>query len=216
MEKAESVNDCLLFSKKRLEEFKSLNNGDVSGTDPKFRQQLLREFFFHLVIAIELLTQAINIARKIYIDAEDVSVKNVILKLDPNDPVRIILDKLHPKTRFEKIPRDPYSEEGCHFRILLYRNIIAHEMNFPFRFNLDVQSGKRTFNLLLDPRDKDTIASIKPGIEEMNYFWQLVNDKCQNIIALLPQDQPSNGLNGSAVFCLSSLFLLMYSLIMVR
>ena len=34
--------------------------------------------------------------------------------------------------------------------------------------------------------------------------------------ALLPQDQPSNGLNGSAVFCLSSLFLLMYSLIMVR
>jgi hypothetical protein len=43
--------------------------------------------------------------------------------VNPGDSVRIILDWLHPKTRFLKIPAAPYQDEGCHFKILLYRNI---------------------------------------------------------------------------------------------
>jgi hypothetical protein len=67
----EAVNDRLLFAKRRLKELERLNNGDIAGADPKDRQQLIQEFFFHLVGSIEFLAQVINNSLKLLIRARE-------------------------------------------------------------------------------------------------------------------------------------------------
>jgi hypothetical protein len=60
----ESTLNRLDSAKKRLIELKQLNNGNIAGANGRERQQLIQEFFFHLVGSIDfLLTAAENTAR---------------------------------------------------------------------------------------------------------------------------------------------------------
>ena len=175
------VRNCLKFSKRRLDDLSMLGGVDFGIVHEIERQQPLQEFFFHLVGAIEFLAQTINDARQLIRGEEDVTPGEVCRKLATNDPLRTIFGHLSTQTRHKPLPKDPYSEEGSHFRIILLRNRVCHHGRHPFHFR---QGSEPPCSLFLDPRDRqEKEGSYKPAIEELTLFWQLVNDKCELILS---------------------------------
>ena len=181
----QSVMDRLDFAKIRLTDLEALarNGEDLGGADPKKRQQFIQEFFFHLLGATEFLAQVVNTSKSLGIDIEEVTINRVCNTLK-NDPIKTILEELHPSTRNQSLPPDPYpySDEGCHFRIVVYRNRVCHHGDNPFCFR--VGSSPST-SLFLDPRDTNRRASNESAIRELNHFYDLVNAKCQQVLAML-------------------------------
>ena len=181
------VENRLFFAKRRLEEFELLNNGDIAGADVRDRQQLVQEFFFHLVGAIYFLMPLINNSRNLGLLNDLTTPRAVYDKLGASDPIKPILNKLYPRigrgSNIRPLPRNPYSDEGCHFRILIYRHWITHEKRNPWHFRV---SDPRS-SLQIDLRDKQRPrpASSKSVFEELNTFWKLVNTKIQDIIQYL-------------------------------
>ena len=116
MEVKRHVRHRLLFAKRRLDELTRLGGpeGDLGTVSEVERQQPLQEFFFHLVGAIEFLSQNVNDTRgRLITDEEDVTPGAVCQRLPAGDTIRTTLSKLHPKTRSEPLPEDPYSEDAC-------------------------------------------------------------------------------------------------------
>jgi hypothetical protein len=184
-----TVIDRLDFAKRRLADLEELarNGEDLSGADTKERQQLIQEFFFNLVGAIEFLAQAVNTSKTLEINTEEVTIPKVCNKLKADDPIKSILKMLHPKTRGIPLPNDPYSEEGCHFRIFVYRNRVCHHGHNPFHFRVYIggPNEEPSTSLVLDPRKRSLGASKESAISELNHFYKLVYDKCQNVLAML-------------------------------
>jgi len=193
MSSEEFISDCLSFANKRLNEFENLNKGNLAGADRKVREQLFREFFFHLVSAIDFLVQFINSKRNLCFRKKDVKVldvKSKLKKLNPADPIIPILDIIYPKIDDNNLPPDPYSELGCHTRIIIYRNFITHRSHNPICFRTITNTVHLYFypnniNFLLDPNDKGSNVSDKTAIDEMHSFYQLLKDKCEKAIILI-------------------------------
>jgi len=181
MNDTRGVRNRLVFAKRRLDELTAMGGGDFGIVPETERQQPLQEFLFHLVGAVEFLAQAINDARKLINNEEDVTPRKLCQKLPAGDPLGPILGILHPQTRGKQLPTDPYSEEGSHFRVILLRNRVCHHGRNPFHF----RPGSETpCSLFLDPRDRQEKAgSHKPAIAELTLFWELVADKCEHILS---------------------------------
>lgn len=177
----EAVNDRLFFAKRRLKELERLNNGDLAGAQHRDRQQLIQEFFFHLVGAVDFLAQAVNVSKNLGMNIEDVNVSSVCdeLKKQNKNSISGLLEQLHPITRRRPLPPDPYSDEGCHFRILLLRNCACHQRDYPFFFRV---GSTPPSSLVIDPRDIHSAGSKESVIDELNHFWKLVDDKCQQVL----------------------------------
>jgi len=132
----ELVIDRLLFAKKRLNQLKRLNNGDLAGSDVKERQQLIQEFFFHLVGSTDFLLQLINHEKGLGISVGKINTRKISDSLSNSDPLKNLIEQLHPDTRQSHFPSNPYSDIGCHFRIILFRNQVCHRGNNPFHFRI--------------------------------------------------------------------------------
>jgi hypothetical protein len=188
---AHPVHDRLYFAERRLNDLRTLNNGDLGGAPHRERQPLLQEFFFHLCGAIDFLAQEVNKVRRLGLDQEEVSVSEVCQKLagtNPEDPIKSVLAQLHPTTRNKPLPNDPYSDEGSHFRIMLIRNFVSHIRHNPLNMNVYVGGpGAPSANLLLDPRlphvpqDQRT-PSNREVFEELALFLDLVMCKCDLVL----------------------------------
>lgn len=137
---AEDVRERLSFARRRKEELIGLNGGDLPGADPHFRQQLVQEFFFHLVGAIEVLAQLVNEARNLGLGVEDASSKEVIKRLLQADVLRAPFALLYANTR-ERAPSNPYSDEGLIYRIWNYRHQVTHRRRQPFQFNIGISTA---------------------------------------------------------------------------
>jgi hypothetical protein len=192
MSSPDAVNDRLSFAWRRLKDIEELtrDDEDLGGADPKERQQLIQEFFFHLLGATEFLAQVVNTSKSLGIDREDVTINRVCDKLskkDPNDPIKTVLEKLHPLTSKPPLPSNPYSDEGCHYRIVVYRNRVSHHGNSPFCFRAYIGSPNELppTSLFLDPRYRKLGASKESAISELNRFHDLVKAKCQQVLAML-------------------------------
>ena len=181
MDDKRGVRNRLLFAKQRLDDLSKLGGGDFSIVPEIERQQPIQEFFFHLVGAIEFLAQTINDARRLGIDEEDVTPDRVCKKLSNGDPIRAIISQLYPKTRRQPLPKDPYSEEGTLFRVILFRNRVCHHGRNPFHFR---RGSEPPCSLFLDPRDRQDKGSCKPAIEELKLFWSVVNNRCEQILSI--------------------------------
>ena len=182
MDDKRGVRNRLLFAKQRLDDLSKLGGGDFGIVPEIKRQQPIQEFFFHLVGAIEFLAQTINDTRKLISNEEDVTPRAICQALPDGDPVKGILSKLHPQTRGKSLMEDPYSEEASHFRIILLRNRVCHHGRNPFHFR---PGSDPPCSLFLDPRDRrEKEGSYKPAIEELSHFWELVNDKCEQILLI--------------------------------
>jgi len=179
------VDDRLFFAKRRLEDLNRLeqsHGGELGTASPRDRQQLAQEFFFHLVGAVEFLAQVVNRSKDLKIPIECVAPREVCKKLGCNDPIGELLNKLHPATRNKPLPQDPYSEEGCHFRILVMRHRVCHHNHNPFHFRV---GSMLLTSLSVDPRNRSLGTSKKSALDELHHFWELVNGKCQYILRQL-------------------------------
>jgi hypothetical protein len=173
------VEDRLFVAEKRLRELEALNGGSLAGASHRDRQALVQEFFFHLTGAIEFLAQEINLKKSLGLLEHQVTPKSVAELLDAADPIRKVLLELHPDTKGQ-LPADPYSEDGSHFRIIVFRNFVTHIRHNPFFFRL---GSFPAASLRLDPRlpadHPGGNGSIRPVFEDLELFHQLVLQKCR-------------------------------------
>lgn len=177
MSSKEAVRDRLDFAERRLDDLRALNGGDLAGAADSDRQQLIQEYFFHLVGAIDFLAQSINVAREL--DLDHVNVPNVAKQLSDDDPLTKVLNEVHPRWR-NALPDDPYSDDASFLRILKLRHHVCHRGHNPFVFRLG--SGTRA-SLVLDPIDSQ--PSDRPVLEELRRFLDLLRKKCTIAFELL-------------------------------
>lgn len=212
---AEEVRERLGSARRRKEELLALNGGDLPGADPLYRQQLVQEFFFHLVGAIDVLAQLVNEARNLGLDVEDASVSRVIQKLPQGDGLRAALAALYANTRRGRsVPIDLYSDEGIIYRIWNYRHQVTHRRRQPFQFNVeigtaidfgpglrgrwrefrhrrnpapDTQARGRSAHLILDPREPPGVrtASMYSVPDELERMLELTSTRCDDALALI-------------------------------
>jgi hypothetical protein len=183
------VHDRLCFAERRLNDLRSLNGGAIGGAPHRERQPLLQEFFFHLGGAIDFLAQEVNNLRGLALTDEKVSVSEVIgclTKANATDPIIPILTRLHPTTRNKPLPADPYSDEGSHFRIMVFRNFVSHIRHNPLSFHLGGPRDRMAC-LFLDPRlPRVPTDQRKPSnrdvFEELALFLDLVTSKCNLVL----------------------------------
>lgn len=178
----DAVAERLAFAEKRRGELNDLNKGDLAGADSHARQQLVQEFFFHAVGAIDVLGQLINEVRCLHMDAEDVTVPKVASKLPVGDPLRSKLTEMHPATRQLPLPADPYGPEGYAFRLLNYRHQVTHRGRNPFLFRMG--ASPRT-SLVLDPRDPGSGGAERSAHDELRDMLALVRSRTDQAIGLL-------------------------------
>jgi len=137
----DEVHERLGFARRRMDELLVLNGGDLPGSDVSERQQLVQEFFFHLVGAVEVLAQLVNERRGLGLTVEDASVRRVASVLPQGDALRVALEALYANTRpGSPVPPGPYSDEGLVYRIWNYRHQVTHRRRNPFRFNITLHS----------------------------------------------------------------------------
>jgi hypothetical protein len=82
------------FAEKRLQELLSLNGGDLAGADVNSRQQLIQEFFFHLIGAIEFTAQLINDKLHLEKDPEQVSTSRMLRRLRQGRSIKTQIARL--------------------------------------------------------------------------------------------------------------------------
>src|SRR5688572_15902706 len=167
MMKHDDVLERLAFSERRLQELLALNDGDLRGADSSFRQQIVQEFFFHLVGATEVLAQLINESRGLGIDPDDVNIKKVSDALPATDPIRARLAALTANTR-QPLMIDPYSDEGYVYRIRNYRHQVTHRRRNPFLFRMGALPLASFF---IDPRDPNRTPSMNSAQDEAQYMF---------------------------------------------
>jgi hypothetical protein len=180
--KREDVSERLAFARRRLEELLELNGGNLQGADGSYRQQLIQEFFFHLVGATDVLAHLVNELRALGIDPEDVSIMPVSNALSANDPVKSRLAALTARTQGRPLPPDPYSDNGYIFRIRNYRHQVTHRRRNPFFFRIGATPAA---SFLLDPRDPTGVPSERSVQDETRHMLNLIDQRCEEILALL-------------------------------
>jgi hypothetical protein len=212
---ADEVRERLNAAHRREDDLVALNGGDLPSADAHLRQQLVQEFFFHVVGAIEVLAQHVNDARSLSLSVEDVTPSAVARKLPSGDPLQVALDDLYRNTRPGKpIPPDLYSDEGVLYRIWNYRHQVTHRGRQPFQFNvgigtaIDFSKGVRglwrkwqhkrrpdpttlnpepTAHFILDPRDPPGVRNAsKMGVpDELQRMRELVTIRCEAALRLV-------------------------------
>jgi len=180
--KEEDVIEKIRFAELRLANFLQLNHGDIAGANSSERQQLLQEFFFHLVGVTEVLAQLVNEKRGLGLNSEEVSIPAVLRKLPSTDSIKTPLNLLYIKTMRQSLPKDPYSDSGYLFRILNYRHQVTHRRRNPFLFRM---GSMPPASFILDPRDENSEASKKSVQEEMQYMFKLIKTKCEDVLKSL-------------------------------
>jgi hypothetical protein len=180
--KREDISERLAFAERRLQELLQLNEGNLPGANASDRQQLVQEFFFHLVGATDVLAQLVNEVRGLGIDPEDVSIKQVSNALPASDPVKSKLAALTVLTQGRPLPPYPYSDNGYIFRIRNYRHQVTHRRANPFFFRMGAIPPA---SFLLDPRDPTRVPSERSVQDETRYMLNLIDRRCAEILSLL-------------------------------
>jgi hypothetical protein len=178
----ENVVYRLISAQKRLDELVALNRGNLLGADIQERQQLVEEFFFHLIGAIEILAQLVNDVRALGIDSEDVSVPAVVKAFRAEDQIAKGLRALFVRTRRAPVPEDPYTDDGLLFRAYNYRHQVTHRGANPFLFQI---GSLPRDSFYLDPRDCRRGHSNRAVQQEMQMMKDLVSRRCDLVLALL-------------------------------
>jgi hypothetical protein len=182
----ESVDQKLRFARLRLANLKALIDDNRLSKDPDARQQLTQEFFFHLVGATEYLAQLVNERRSLQLASENVAVYKVareLKKRDPSDPLLAWLKGLSADTGKTPLLANPYSGEGLVYRVINYRNEVAHRNTNPFHFVMS--GGPKIAFFWLDPRDHARGHSDLPVDVDLSKMFSVVNRRCRTVLAIL-------------------------------
>jgi hypothetical protein len=171
------------FAERRLSELLQLNGGDLNGADELQRQQLVQEFFFHLVGAIEMVAASVNDNRKLNISNDTITTRIVTKRLAPTDPIAPKLSALYAKTRDQPLPSDPYDEKGYVFRLYNYRNQVSHRGRNPWSFNRG--GNLPLITLQLDLRGPSRGSSLLSVQNDLTNMLTLIKRKINEILTML-------------------------------
>ncbi len=170
------------FAERRLQELLALNGGNLRTADELARQQLVQEFFFHLVGSIEMLAASVNDSRKLGISEDIITAKEVIQKLPSGDPVKAKLSALYARTRKEALPANPYDDAGYVFRLYNYRNQVSHRGRNPWTFNV---GGGPPITLQLDPRQPGIGGSKLSVQDDLQRMLSIVRTRINQILRMI-------------------------------
>jgi hypothetical protein len=177
----DDVTEKLDFARRRLADLLGLIRRGALGAEAHERQQLVQEFFFHLIGAADLVAQLANERRKIGLDSEDVSITRVANALPPGDPLVSALRSLSVRTKGQPLPADPYNEDGCLFRAYNYRHQATHRRRNPFMFRIG--SGPPA-SLMLDPRNPANGSSTRSVEDDLQMMLDLIAARCASALSL--------------------------------
>jgi len=183
----QTIKQKLRFGRLRLADLNTLIQANRLATDPDARHQVTQEFLFHAVGATEYVAQLVNERCSLSLGPEDVAVNKVAKKIESRDPAnRLIapLKGLSANTRRTPLPSDPYSSEGLIYRIINYRNEVAHRGINPFHFALS--AGPMVAFLWLDPRDHSRGRSTQPADTDLSSMFGVIERECRTVLGLLP------------------------------
>ena len=180
------MNQKLLFAKTRLDDLDVLISINQLSADPNARQQIIQEFFFHLLGAIEYLAQLVNERLSLGLNSDEVAVHKVKNALSAESPSHLLISELQSlsaNTKRDPLPEDPYSVEGLIYRAINYRNEVVHRATNPFHF---VRSaGPKVAYFWIDPRDH-TVGKSERSVEtDLIAMYDLVYNKCQKSLEIL-------------------------------
>ncbi|MGH7930368.1 MAG: hypothetical protein ACREQV_21565 [Candidatus Binatia bacterium] len=176
----------MTFAQRRRDDLGSMTTAKTFSGDPHLRQQLVQEFFFHLVGAFDLLAQLVNEKRQLGLDSDNVTIRSVIARLAPRDPLTHALEQVHVVPRGAPVPSNPHSDEGLLFRLYNYRHQVTHRRRNPFYF---VLSQEQVAYFFIDPRENgDRSVSARPFTEELDAMLRLAKSRCQEALALVSRD----------------------------
>lgn len=173
--------DRLTSARQRLSEFLAL--GDRIAQLPQERQQLIQEFFFHTVGAIEMVSQLVSQGRSLGISPEKINPFTVAKALAAGDPMKAVLVRLCANPGKDPIPSDPYSKAGYVWRLWNYRHQVSHRGRNPFLFRV---GSVPLASLRLDPRDPSVGESVKSVQDELQAMLDMVERESEAILAHLP------------------------------
>lgn len=173
--------DRITSAARRLSELLAL--GEQFSALPQERQQLVQEFFFHAVGAIEMVAQVVNQGRAVRKSAEMVSPSSVAEALPAADPISAMLLALYANPKKDPMPADPYQDNGRIWRLWNYRHQVSHRGRNPFLFRI---GSLPPVSLMLDPRDPRAGHSSRSVQEELQEMLALVEQRCEAILANLP------------------------------
>lgn len=174
--------DRIVSAKRRLGTLLALGDQGISAL-PQERQQLIQEFFFHAVGAVEMVAQLVNQGRAVGKSADTVSPSSVAKALPAHDPIAPILAGLYANASKDPMPGDPYSDAGYAWRLWNYRHQVSHRGRNPFLFR---EGSVPSVSLMLDPRDANVGHSTKSVQEELQEMLALVEREYEAILAHLP------------------------------
>jgi hypothetical protein len=180
----DEVSERLNFARKRRDDLLALNGGDLQHSDGHERQQLLQEFFFHLLGSVDVLAQLVNECHALGHDAEYVTIGYLQNKLS-GDLLETDLQSLYALTRGQPLPADPYSDDGYIFRAYNYRHLVTHRRKFPVLFRI---GSTPPVSFILDPRQEvgqGPNHSVEPWDKELNRMFDVVNRRMTTVLAKL-------------------------------
>src|SRR6478735_4653792 len=181
----ESVTSKLVFATVRLDGIRDLLVRGQLSAEPELRQQLAQELFFHAVGATEYLAQLVNDRRSLGLTPDKVVVHKVAASLaavSPSDPLAKCLVGLSANTAKNPLPVDPYSDDGLIYRLINYRNEVAHRNANPFHFRMS--AGPRRAYLSLDPRGSTLGTSTVSADADMANMLAVVERGCALAMSL--------------------------------
>jgi hypothetical protein len=170
------VIERLQFAQIRRDQLLGLNGGDLQHADPHERQQLIQEFFFHLLGAVDVLAQLVNDRHSLGLDPERVTIGYIQDKLSGGS-LESDLQGLYATTRGKPLPADPYSDEGYIFRAYNYRHQVTHRRRFPLLFRM---GSAPPVSFILDPRQETGQGpnhSIKSYDEELDRMLDILSQR---------------------------------------
>lgn len=172
--KYDDVEERFNFAKTRSEELFSLNSGDIAGADGHYRQQLVQEFFFHLLGALDLFAQYVNEQRSMSFDQDQVSIGQIHDKFRATDPLDAAIRALYANPKRTVMPADPYGDDGYLYRAYNYRHQVTHRRRNPFLFRA---GNPHLASFIIDPRlpvGNGPNHSIKTYDEEMQAMYKII------------------------------------------
>jgi hypothetical protein len=184
----DAVEQRLRSAEKRRSQLVGLNGGDLPGADADERQQLVQEFFFHLLGAVDVFAQYVAEQRGLK-TAGNRSMGSLVGNLPQKnipaaDPLGVALRLLYVNTDKVPLPAYPYSDEGYLYRAYNYRHQVTHRRANPWLFRM----WDRTAVFLLDPREPAGDGpnhSTKTYDVEMTTMFQLISDRITAAKALV-------------------------------
>lgn len=180
----DDVTERLDFARVRRDDLLALNGGDLQHSDAHERQQLLQEFFFHLLGAVDVLAQLVNERHALGHHAENVTIGYLQDKLS-GDPLETDLQALYARTRRQPLPADPYSDDGYIFRAYNYRHLVTHRRKFPVLFRM---GSTPLVSFILDPREEPGQGpnhSVEPYDKELDCMLDVVKRRVAGVLVAL-------------------------------